>query len=162
MASPPLPEAGAELRALQGKVEVLEAELGCCRSQLEQVQRLLRHTERLYREAQESNGALQTQVPTPSQAAASPSPPHSPSLPLSPGHALPSPLGLLPFPRWRGPLLSSQTPHQSLSIQGFPSEIRVCMPSLMLPLALDRLWALLASHVAELFSSAAAPDNHKL
>ncbi|XP_074808790.1 angiogenic factor with G patch and FHA domains 1 isoform X1 [Natator depressus] len=62
MASPPLPEAGAELRALQGKVEVLEAELGCCRSQLEQVQRLLRHTERLYREAQESNGALQTQV----------------------------------------------------------------------------------------------------
>ncbi|XP_038257616.1 angiogenic factor with G patch and FHA domains 1 isoform X5 [Dermochelys coriacea] len=62
MASPPLPEPGAELRALQGKVEVLEAELGCCRSQLEQVQRLLRHTERLYREAQESNGALQTQV----------------------------------------------------------------------------------------------------
>ncbi|KAM7167061.1 angiogenic factor with G patch and FHA domains 1 isoform 3-T3 [Macrochelys suwanniensis] len=62
MASPPLPEPGAELRALQGKVEVLEAELGSCRSQLEQVQRLLRHTERLYREAQESNEALQTQV----------------------------------------------------------------------------------------------------
>ncbi|XP_030421514.1 angiogenic factor with G patch and FHA domains 1 isoform X5 [Gopherus evgoodei] len=62
MASPPLPEPGAELRALQGKVEVLEAELGSCRSQLEQVERLLRHTERLYREAQESNEALQTQV----------------------------------------------------------------------------------------------------
>uniref|UniRef100_A0A8C3S3R4 AGGF1 factor n=1 Tax=Chelydra serpentina TaxID=8475 RepID=A0A8C3S3R4_CHESE len=62
MASPPLPGPGAELRALQGKVEVLEAELGSCRSQLEQVQRLLRHTERLYREAQESNEALQTQV----------------------------------------------------------------------------------------------------
>ncbi|XP_024049878.1 angiogenic factor with G patch and FHA domains 1 isoform X3 [Terrapene carolina triunguis] len=62
MASPLLPEPGAELRALQGKVEVLEAELGSCRSQLEQVQRLLRHTERLYREAQESNEALQTQV----------------------------------------------------------------------------------------------------
>ncbi|XP_074851549.1 angiogenic factor with G patch and FHA domains 1 isoform X2 [Carettochelys insculpta] len=62
MASPPLPEPGAELRTLQGKVEALEAELGSCRSQLEQVQRLLRHTERLYREAQESNEALQTQV----------------------------------------------------------------------------------------------------
>ncbi|XP_067425441.1 angiogenic factor with G patch and FHA domains 1 isoform X2 [Emydura macquarii macquarii] len=62
MASPPLPEPGAELRALREKVEALEAELGSCRSQLERVQRLLRHTERLHREAQGSNEALQRQV----------------------------------------------------------------------------------------------------
>uniref|UniRef100_A0A8C8RUD7 Angiogenic factor with G patch and FHA domains 1 n=1 Tax=Pelusios castaneus TaxID=367368 RepID=A0A8C8RUD7_9SAUR len=62
MASPPPPEPGAELRALQEKVEALEAELGSCRSQLERVQRLLRHTERLHREAQGGNEALQRQV----------------------------------------------------------------------------------------------------
>ncbi|XP_054667055.1 angiogenic factor with G patch and FHA domains 1 isoform X1 [Grus americana] len=58
MASPP----GGEQRALRERVAALEADLGACRGQLERVQRRLRRTERLYREAREDNEALRRQV----------------------------------------------------------------------------------------------------
>ncbi|XP_074713326.1 angiogenic factor with G patch and FHA domains 1 isoform X2 [Strix uralensis] len=58
MASPP----GGERRALRERVAALEADLGACRGQLEQAQRRLRRTERLYREAREGNEALRRQV----------------------------------------------------------------------------------------------------
>ncbi|XP_074787674.1 angiogenic factor with G patch and FHA domains 1 isoform X2 [Athene noctua] len=58
MASPP----GGERRVLRERVAALEADLGACRGQLEQAQRRLRRTERLYREAREGNEALRRQV----------------------------------------------------------------------------------------------------
>ncbi|NWU93746.1 AGGF1 factor, partial [Upupa epops] len=56
-ASPPGDE-----QDLRERVSALEAELHVCRGQLEQAQRLLRRTERLYRGSRESNEALRRQV----------------------------------------------------------------------------------------------------
>ncbi|XP_037229029.1 angiogenic factor with G patch and FHA domains 1 isoform X2 [Falco biarmicus] len=51
-----------EQRALRERVAVLEADLGACRGQLERVQRRLRRTERLYRQARQGSEALRRQV----------------------------------------------------------------------------------------------------
>nr|XP_048273349.1 angiogenic factor with G patch and FHA domains 1-like [Myodes glareolus] len=58
--SPASPE--PELAQLRRKVEKLECELRSCKRQVREVEKLLQHTERLYRSAKSNNQELRTQV----------------------------------------------------------------------------------------------------